>query len=158
MEIRFKSYQVGENSVGWLPGFRLDDGAIDPNSEDDLGLAEQEDSGGTPCVISAESQELMARAVSGWLWNVGQQAVYVSGDDDYYDYYPDNFYVADQIVEAIGLEWLKDHLVRVRELAVNLRYNEEPETIDAENVKIDTELVDAANVYREAYWNARLQR
>lgn len=65
---------------------------FDPNSEPDL------------YILRIDDRPAFENYFKGWLDRVVEAADSVGGDDSYFDYYPDNFTVADQVAAALGLE------------------------------------------------------
>lgn len=63
--------------------------------------------------------ENLREAVGSFIVRVMQRAWAVSGDDDYYDYYPDHFTVLDQIVPHLDLQ---EELDEARMFALAVRY------------------------------------
>jgi hypothetical protein len=81
---------------------------------------------GTSLLVLRGSYEKVRAHVANWLKEVAEDAVGVGGDDSYFDYYPDNFYVAGQLCDVLDLrEELKAATMR----AVELRYHDDTEDV-----------------------------
>lgn len=68
--------------------------------------------------------ENVKKNVSKWLNAYAEDAAGVGGDDSYFDYYPDGFYVAHQLCPHLGLD---TELRWATERAVELRYADDVE-------------------------------
>ena len=108
MRIEFDSYLWGEG---------VDNSDFDPFLKQ---VGTGEDGGDeflTKLVLEGDYAELR-EVVAKWLRRVAQQAWSVGGDDTYYDYYPDKFYMAGQMVDELGLtaemRFTEDFAIAVR--------------------------------------------
>jgi hypothetical protein len=65
--------------------------------------------------------------VSDWITRVKQSADGVGGDDDFYDYYPENFTVMQEINERFG--GFDELIEEAKNYAIAVRYTDEPDAL-----------------------------
>lgn len=105
MKVQFHEYQAGANLASLIPGYRS---FRDPEDDEN--------------VESNAEADLTATQFKQWLRQVAQEAWGVGGDDSFYDYYPDNFYVAHQIAKQFKSN-LRSHVEWAEDFAIAVRYS-----------------------------------
>lgn len=157
MRIEFEAYGA-DNFVHDLPGLLLPCGEYDddePDKEDNY-----------IHVIEANTDDPeWRRYFQAWIHRVMHEALFVSGDDDYFDYYPGNISAMVGIVDKLKKrDWLRKTAQKALQYAYDVRYYDlEPETIipldevPKYEKRRDKALTQAAETFRIAYWNWRVR-
>lgn len=99
----------------------------------------------------------LLQIISKWINLVMDHAVVVSGDDEYFDYYPENFDIMDHILAQFPNPHLAAQVEEARQFAYDVRYYDlEPSIIPWEEVeeyekRRNKKLSEAAEAYRKNY-------
>ena len=175
MRIEFTAYD-GDNLVHDLPGI------VEPCNQ--TGADEERESGTAaetmmtedvedeylhiielPDEVLTEQFHPVRLQLLNWVGRVMDGALFVSGDDDYFDYYPGNIDALRGIAEHLD-DGFKERADEAIQYAYDVRYYDlEPETIIRDEEELeqreerrDKELSAAAAQFREKYWNWRIRK
>jgi len=172
MKIKFEAYD-SDNIVHELPGIQLpcnqtkaEEADLDHLDEDEyIHVIEIPDDWNAPWNPKKNQygSEFM-RQFANWAHRVSDAALFVSGDDDYFDYYPGNISALVGIGEQLDDPRIKEIVQGVLQYVYDVRYYDlEPETIvpfeevEAYEERRDKALSEAAKNFREAYWTYRIR-
>lgn len=168
MRIEFEAYD-GDNLVHELPGIQLPCNQTKYDEEDEKDTRPASETMMTEDredeyihVIEADVNDPeWRRQFNAWIYQVMNEALLVSGDDDYFDYYPGNLDALKGIVSKLKKrDWLRKSAKKALQYAYDVRYYDlEPETIiPVDEVpeyekRRDKALSEAAEIFRMTYWN-----
>jgi hypothetical protein len=143
-------YWTGENYILELPSAHRDPREVlDDSCPDD----------GWVGYLEADRADLLGQLYSA-IFRITDHAPFVGGDDEYFDYFPENFFILDEVVKVLENEILTDAVERAREWAYLVNYSAlEPEAIGVEEGDIapNEELFKAAEVLRVGKIQYRLR-
>lgn len=152
MKIEFTAY-CADNFVHDLPGIQpCREMGEDDNAEDDFRHT-----------VEFKDRATFNRQFYHWMELVRAEVIFVSGDDDYFDYFPGNIDAGTQIAKALKDPVTQKHWRSILQYCYTVRYYDlEPETIipleelPKYEKKRNKELSEVAEKFREIYWADRI--